>query len=110
MVTELILAASQSSDGAKPDLITTLVGAGPFGVLAALFIWGLVIPKKSYDDVAADRDYWREAWKQECDAHQKTREALKVSDQRGDVAVEAASTTARVLDSLQHVVHKNERA
>lgn len=109
MVTELILAAGQSTGGSKPDLITTLIGAGPFGVLAALFIWGLVIPKKPYDDVAADRDYWREAWKQEKDAHQKTREAMSKLEQRGDAAVEAANTTAKLLGSLQHVVNKSER-
>lgn len=108
MVHELILAASQTSS--KPDIWTTLVGAGPFGVLAALFIWGLVIPKKPYDDVSADRDYWREAWKAERDAHQKTREAMSKLEQRGDLAVEAASTTAKLLDSLQHVANKSDRA
>ena len=110
MVTELILAAGQSTGGSKPDLITTLIGAGPFGVLAALFIWGLVIPKKPYDDVAADRDYWREAYRTESVNHEKTREALVAQERRSDAAIEAASTATRILDSLQHAASKTDRA
>ena len=110
MVTELILAAGQTAGGTKPDLVTTLIGAGPWGVLAALFIWGLVIPKKPYDDVAADRDYWREAYRTESTNHEKTREALVAQERRSDAAIEAASTATRILDSLQHAASKSDRA
>lgn len=108
----MILAASQSADvgGSSPDLVTTLVGAGPFGLLAALFIWGLVVPKKPYDDVSADRDYWREAYRQESEHHQKTREAMAKMEQRTDAAVEAANTASRLLESLRHVTSKSDRA
>lgn len=109
MLTEIILTASETGV-TKPDLFTTLVGAGPFGILAALFIWGLVVPKKPYDDVAADRDYWRETYRQERDNHQKTREAMIKLEQRSDAAVEAANTANRLLDGLRHVAAKTDRA
>lgn len=109
MVTELFLAVGQTTV-TKPDFFTTLVGAGPFGILAALFIWGLVIPKKPYDDVAADRDYWREAYRTESTNHEKTREALVAQERRSDAAIEAASTATRILDSLQHAASKTDRA
>lgn len=106
----MILAAGQAADSTQPDLINALLGAGPFGLVAALFIWGLILPKKPYDDVAADRDYWREAYRRESENHQKTREALVAQEQRSDAAVEAANTANRLLDSLKHAASKSDRA
>lgn len=109
MIIQHMLMAAASAPK-SPDLITTLIGAGPFGVLAGLFIWGFVVPKKPYDDLAADRDYWREAWKQEKDSHMKTREALTQSEKRGDAAVEAANTANKLLTGLsQMAANKSER-
>lgn len=108
MILHHVLMAAASTPK-SPDLVTTLIGAGPFGVLAGLFIWGFVVPKKPYDDLAADRDYWREAWKQEKDSHQKTREALEKSEKRGDIAVENANMTNKLLAGLQQVANRSER-
>jgi hypothetical protein len=109
MILQHLMIMAATSTPKAPDLITTLIGAGPFGVLAGLFIWGFVVPKKPYDDLAADRDYWREAWKQEKDSHQVTREALTQSEKRGDAAVETANMTNKLLAGIQQVANKSER-
>lgn len=68
------------------------------------------MPKKSYEDVSADRDFWREAFQKESDAHSKTRTALAEEQKRGDAAVEAANTANSLLASLQHVaITKSDR-
>jgi hypothetical protein len=92
------------------DLTTILIGSGPLGILAALFIWGLVVPKKSYEAIEADRDYWRETFKQEHESHQKTRDAMIQAEKRSDAAVEAAIAANKMLVGLQKIVSKSERA
>jgi hypothetical protein len=109
MILQHVMLMAASTTSKTPDLVTTLIGAGPFGVLAGLFIWGLVVPKKPYDDLVADRDYWRETFNKERESHEKTRAALGEAEKRGDAAVEAANTANKLLNGLSNIANKGER-
>jgi hypothetical protein len=103
MIPDILLAAVTTAPTGPtgPDIITLLTGAGPAGVMLLLFVMGLVYSKKSYEELAADRDYLRESLLKEQEAHRDTREALIKAGTRADAAVEAANMANSILAGFQ---------
>jgi hypothetical protein len=87
---------------ATPDLLTPLVQYGPLGVVLALILVGLLVPKGAVQEIREDRDEWRGAFQAEQKAHQVTRDALAEANGRADAAVEAARTAVSMLRDLGH--------
>jgi hypothetical protein len=84
------------------DIVGYLLNYGVLGIMCFLLLIGLLVPKPSVDDIKADRDEWRQAYMTEASAHAATREALKDSNDRAEVAVETARTANALLASLGH--------
>ena len=85
-----------------PDVFTQLVQYGLAGIVLALLITGMIVPRYILEQIKADRDEWRAALRDEQAAHKATREAAVEANARAEAAVEAAKTTALMLRELGH--------
>ncbi|MES4891413.1 hypothetical protein [Streptomyces sp. NPDC096012] len=83
-------------------LIGQFAQYGIVGVVVALMILGVIVPKYVLSDRTADRDKWREAFEKERDAHEARRQQLAKAEERGDVATEQGKTLTRLLEELGH--------
>ena len=104
MLTEALAAFIVADSGVPTgnDLLSILITWGPGGVVLSLILLGLLEPKRVRELISADRDSWKEAFYKEQEAHQKTRDALSKAEERADASLEAARTTAALLDELDH--------
>jgi hypothetical protein len=100
VIHELATAVSPVSSAAG-DILTYVLGFGPLGVGAVLYQLGLIVPKPVLARADADAEAWRKAYGDEHAAHQTTREALAVANDRAEAAVEAAKVTAKLLEAVQ---------
>jgi hypothetical protein len=84
------------------DLLSILVTWGPGGIVLGLILTGQLEPKRFRELVSQDRDSWKDAFVKEQEAHQLTRQALAKAEERADASLEAAKTTAQLLEDLDH--------
>lgn len=99
------LAAGVIAAGESPvsnDLLSILLTWGPGGVVLILVLSGQLEPKRFREMIATDRDSWKKAFEKEQEAHQLTRVALARAEERAEASLEAAKTTAQLLDELDH--------
>ena len=102
MILALVAHVIAAETPAGPDLVSILVTWGPGGVVLALILTGQLEPKRFREMIASDRDSWKEAFSKEQEAHQLTRLALAKAEERAEASLEAAKTTAQLLEELDH--------
>lgn len=96
------LVAAGSATPATPDILSILLTWGPGGVVLALILTGQLEPKRFREMIASDRDSWKAAFDKEQEAHQLTRMALAKAEERAEASLEAARTTAQLLEEMDH--------
>lgn len=101
MVLFALVTAAAASPSA-PDLTSILLTWGPGGVVLVLILTGQLEPKRFREMISSDRDSWKEAFVKEQEAHQLTRVALAKAEERAEASLEAAKTTAQLLEELDH--------
>jgi hypothetical protein len=84
------------------DALSYVLGFGPLGIGVVLYQLGLIVPKAILTRADANADQWRKAYGDEHAAHQATREALAVANDRAEAAVEAAKVTTKLLEAVQY--------
>lgn len=77
------------------DLTSALLAYGPGGLMLALVVFGLLVPRGQLTDMRKDRDEWKMAYMTE-------RDARIAAERRADVAVEQGRTTVAILDEAGH--------
>jgi chitodextrinase len=104
----LALAVSEGASS-SPDWVSQVLTWGPPGVMLVLLLTGVIEPKravtKAEEQTAksdAETARWRSLFEAEQTAHQTTREALAVANERAAVAVENGKTSASILERLGH--------
>jgi hypothetical protein len=83
------------------DALSYILGFGPLGIGVVLYQLGLIVPKAILAREITNGDRWRKAYEDEHAAHQATREALAVANDRAEAAVEAAKVTTKLLEAVQ---------
>jgi hypothetical protein len=86
---------------ATGDAMTYVLGFGPLGLGVILYQLGLIIPKKTYAEKAADARSWRDLYESERAAHTATREAFATQAERLQVAVESGRVTEALLREVR---------
>lgn len=81
--------------------LSQFVNWGALGGVLFLIIAGFLVPKRSHDDTKADAANWRAAYNDERQAHQATRDALVLANERTEAAVEAAKLTRMLLEEAR---------
>lgn len=87
-------------DSALLTGVLSSAGAGT-AIMVILWLCGLLYAKPSYDRVIHEADNWHTAYDAERTAHQATRDALVVANQRAEAAIETARVTKQLLDYIQ---------
>lgn len=83
------------------SFLSQFVNWGALGGVLFLIIAGFLVPKRSHDDAKADAANWRGAYDNEREAHQATRDALVLANERTEAAVEAAKLTRMLLEEAK---------
>jgi carbamoylphosphate synthase large subunit len=91
-----------------PDYLSILLQWGPGGLMLALVLSGILIPKVAVEIIKADRDAWRTAFDKEREAHQLTRVSLQTAQSQAGLALEGSKTLTAVLERLGHVPKDRE--
>jgi hypothetical protein len=87
-------------DSAVLTAIVQSAGAGT-AIIVVLLLLGLLVTGKSAQRTEKEADSWKTAYEAELAAHQKTRDALVVANERAEAAVEAARITKELLGYIQ---------
>lgn len=82
------------------NTIMPYLNYGALGVIVALFVMGMIVPKNLYLEVIKERDTWKEAFFDSEHSRENDRAALKIANDRADAAVETAAITKQLLDEL----------
>lgn len=96
--------ASDSAPNAlsSNDPVSWLLQYGPFGILLALMLFGLIVAKPTVDQIVSDRDAWKGSYEREREAHAQTRASLANATQVASVALESGKITEKMLDHFGH--------
>lgn len=78
-----------------------LADAGVAAVWVTAFLFDWIVTRKTYEKAVADGNQWKSLYEHERDAHQDTRMALALANQRADAGVEAARVTKVLIDGLR---------
>jgi hypothetical protein len=88
-------------DTSALSYLSQFVNWGALGGVLFLIIAGFLVPKRSHDDIKADAADWKAAYGDERKAHQATRDALVLANERTEAAVEAAKLTRMLLEEAK---------
>lgn len=83
------------------SFISDVVNWGAIGGALFLVVTGWLIPKSAHDDVKADAANWHAAYNEEHQAHQATRDALVLANERTEAAVETAKLARALLEEAR---------
>lgn len=78
-----------------------LAAAGVAGVWVVAFLFDWIVTRKVYEKAVTDGLQWKALYEHEREAHQATREALTLANQRAEAGVEAARVTKALIDGLR---------
>jgi hypothetical protein len=81
--------------------LSQFVNWGALGGVLFLIIAGMLVPKRAHEDTKAEAANWRAAYDDERKAHQATRDALVLANERTEAAVEAAKLTRMLLEEAR---------
>ncbi|MFI2757845.1 hypothetical protein ACH5A3_03045 [Streptomyces echinatus] len=101
----VLLASLAAAEDSGPDvgkLIGQFAQYGIVGLVVALMILGVIVPKYVLSDLKADRDKWRDAFEKERQNRELLQQQLAKAEERGDVAIEQGKTLTRLLEELGH--------
>lgn len=79
--------------------LLTVAGVAGLWVVAFLFDW--IVTRKVYDKAVDEATSWKSLYEHERDAHQATRDALVLANQRAEAGVEAARVTKVLIEGLR---------
>jgi hypothetical protein len=86
------------------SFLSQFVNWGALGGVLFLIVAGFLVPKRSHDDIKAEAADWKAAYGDERKAHQATRDALILANDRTEAAVEAAKLTRMLLEEARRGV------
>lgn len=78
-----------------------IITAGVAGLWVVAFLFDWIVTRRVYEKAIADGQMWKKLYEDERDAHQDTRNALALSNQRAEAGVEAAKVTKVLIDELR---------
>jgi hypothetical protein len=67
----------------------------------ASYLFGWTVTGKEAEHITDERDQWRNLYLKECEAHERTREALRLASERGESTTEALQLVAGVMNAVR---------
>ena len=83
------------------DILPILSNAGVAGAWVLCWLKGWVVSDRELKRADAERNEWKELYFTEREAHEKTREALHVANERGESTTEAIQLVANVMTAVR---------
>jgi hypothetical protein len=75
--------------------------AGFAGLWLASHLFGWIVTSKEADRIESERDQWKDLYLKECEAHERTRDALRLASSRGDATVDALQLVAGAINAVR---------
>lgn len=82
-------------------LVPYLANAGVAGIWIFGYLRGWVVTSREVEQVGTERDQWHDLYLKECEAHDRTREALRLASSRGDATVDALQLMTGVINAVR---------
>lgn len=82
-------------------LLPYLSNVGVAGIWLFSYLRGWIITEREADHTEAERDQWHDLYLKECEAHERTREALRLASSRGDATVDALQLMTGVINAVR---------
>lgn len=85
------------------SILTTVLGSAGAGtaLIVVLLLTGILSTRNYTERVAKEADDWKAAYDDEHKAHQATRDALVLANERTEAAVETAKLTRMLLEEAK---------
>lgn len=78
-----------------------LGGGGVAGVWVVAWLKRWIVSPREVEQAESERDEWKQLYMQEREAHERTRDALRLSSERGESTAEALQLVAGVMNALR---------
>lgn len=81
--------------------IPVLTGSGVAGIWVACWLKGWIVSSREVERADESAAEWKSLYLQERDAHERTREALRLASERGESTAEALQLVAGVMNAVR---------
>lgn len=81
--------------------LTILGNAGVAGVWVFAWLKRWIVSHHELERADSERDQWHHLYMEEREAHERTRDALRIASERGEASAEALQFVANVMNTLR---------
>lgn len=83
------------------DILPILSNAGVAGAWVLCWLKGWVVSDRELKRADTERDAWKKLYFEEHEAHEKTREAYRIANERSESSTEAVQLVAGVMTAMR---------